>query len=66
MLVRKKTGRIEVDPGKPINIKQKQVFEDTAAIQITCGTYHIALNHRAHLQRGETLLVTGAGDWCFR
>ncbi|WP_170573237.1 NADPH:quinone oxidoreductase family protein [Ruegeria atlantica] len=35
-------------------------FEDAAAIQIAYGTSHIALDHRAHLQPGETLLVTGA------
>ncbi|SHI94212.1 NADPH2:quinone reductase [Ruegeria lacuscaerulensis ITI-1157] len=35
-------------------------YEDAAAIQITYGTAHIALDHRARLQPGETLLVTGA------
>lgn len=35
-------------------------FEDAAAIQIAYGTSHIALDHRARLQPGETLLVTGA------
>ena len=35
-------------------------FEDAAAIQVAYGTSHIALGHRARLQPGETLLVTGA------
>ncbi|CUH45761.1 NADPH:quinone oxidoreductase family protein [Ruegeria atlantica] len=35
-------------------------FENAAAIQIAYGTSHIALDHRAHLRSGETLLVTGA------
>ncbi|WP_120636120.1 NADPH:quinone oxidoreductase family protein [Ruegeria sp. EL01] len=35
-------------------------FEAAAAIQIAYGTSHIALDHRARLQAGETLLVTGA------
>ena len=35
-------------------------FEDAAAMQIAYGTGHVALHHRARLQPGETLLVTGA------
>lgn len=35
-------------------------FEDAAALQIAYGTSHMALAHRARLQSGETLLVTGA------
>lgn len=31
-----------------------------AALQVAYGTSHVALNHRAHLQPGETLLVLGA------
>lgn len=31
-----------------------------AALQIAYGTAHLALDHRARLQRGETLLVLGA------
>ncbi len=33
---------------------------DAAAFQIAYGTAHLALDHRARLQPGETLLVTGA------
>ncbi len=35
-------------------------FADAAAFQIAYGTSHVALNHRARLQPGETLLVLGA------
>ena len=35
-------------------------FTHAAAFQIAYGTSHVALAHRAHLQPGETLLVTGA------
>ena len=35
-------------------------FEDAAAFQIAYGTSHVALDHRARLQPGETLLVLGA------
>lgn len=33
---------------------------DAAAFQIAYGTAHLALDHRARLRAGETLLVTGA------
>lgn len=35
-------------------------FTDAAAFQIAYGTSHLALDHRAKLQPGETLLVLGA------
>lgn len=35
-------------------------FNDAAAFQIAYGTSHLALDHRARLQPGETLLVFGA------
>jgi len=35
-------------------------FEDAAAFQVTYGTSHLALDRRARLQPGETLLVLGA------
>ncbi|SMR70788.1 NADPH2:quinone reductase [Aliiroseovarius halocynthiae] len=35
-------------------------FEDAAAFQITYGTSHMALDYKARLQPGETLLVLGA------
>lgn len=34
--------------------------EDAAAFQIAYGTSHLALDHRARMQPGETLLVLGA------
>ncbi len=36
-------------------------FEDAAAFQIAYGTSHLALDRRAALRPGETLLVLGAG-----
>lgn len=35
-------------------------FEQAAAFQIAYGTSHLALDHKARLQPGETLLVLGA------
>jgi NADPH2:quinone reductase len=35
-------------------------FDHAAAFQIAYGTSHLALDHRARLQAGETLLVLGA------
>ena len=35
-------------------------FTDAAAFQIAYGTSHLALDHKARLQPGETLFVTGA------
>ncbi|KPP81906.1 MAG: NADPH2:quinone reductase [Rhodobacteraceae bacterium HLUCCO07] len=35
-------------------------FADAAALQIAYGTSHVALDHKARLQPGETLLVLGA------
>lgn len=35
-------------------------FEDAAAFPVAYGTSHVALNYRARLQPGETLLVLGA------
>lgn len=41
-------------------IPDSMSFTDAAAFQITYGTSHLALDHRARLQPGETLLVMGA------
>lgn len=35
-------------------------FEQAAGFPVAYGTSHLALDHRAHLQPGEKLLVTGA------
>jgi len=48
------------DADRAVLIPQSCSFEDAAAIQIAYGTSHMALDHRARLQPGETLLVTGA------
>ena len=48
------------DAAHTISLPDSMSFEDAAAIQITYGTSHIALDHRARLQQRETLLVTGA------
>ncbi len=48
------------DADRAIPLPDSTSFEDAAAIQIAYGTSHIALAHRARLQPGETLLVTGA------
>ncbi|MCX8953803.1 NADPH:quinone oxidoreductase family protein [Ruegeria sp. NA] len=48
------------DADRAIPLPDTTRFEDAAAIQIAYGTSHMALDHRARLQPGETLLVTGA------
>jgi NADPH2:quinone reductase len=48
------------DAARLLPIPDSMSFEDAAAFQIAYGTSHIALDHRARLQPGETLLVTGA------
>ncbi|WP_170478692.1 NADPH:quinone oxidoreductase family protein [Ruegeria arenilitoris] len=48
------------DADRAVPLPETMSFEDAAAIQIAYGTSHIALDHRARLQPGETLLVTGA------
>lgn len=48
------------DADRAVLIPRSCSFEDAAAIQIAYGTSQMALDHRARLQPGETLLVTGA------
>ncbi|NOD28701.1 NADPH:quinone oxidoreductase family protein [Ruegeria atlantica] len=48
------------DADRAIVLPDDSGFEDAAAIQIAYATSHMALDHRARLQPGETLLVTGA------
>ncbi|WP_027244311.1 NADPH:quinone oxidoreductase family protein [Leisingera daeponensis] len=48
------------DAARLIRIPDAMSFEQAAAIQIAYGTSHMALDHCARLQPGETLLVTGA------
>jgi NADPH2:quinone reductase len=48
------------DVNRCVAIPDSMSFEDAAAFQIAYGTSHVALDHRAQMQPGETLLVTGA------
>lgn len=48
------------DSSRAIHIPDSMSFEDAAALPIAYGTSHVALDHCARLQPGETLLVTGA------
>ncbi len=43
-----------------IPLPEAMPFTDAAAFQVAYGTSHVALDHRARLQPGETLLVLGA------
>jgi len=43
-----------------VRLPDAMPFEHAAAFMIAYGTSHLALGHRARLQPGETLLVTGA------
>ncbi|WP_120499648.1 NADPH:quinone oxidoreductase family protein [Roseovarius sp. EL26] len=43
-----------------IPLPDNMSFNDAAAFQIAYGTSHVALDHKARLQPGETLLVLGA------
>jgi len=45
---------------RAVAIPETMDFVDAAAFQIAYGTSHVALDHRARLQPGETLLVLGA------
>lgn len=49
------------DANRIIPLPDDMSFATAAAFQIGYGTAHLALDHRARLQPGETLLVTGAG-----
>ena len=48
------------DADRALPLPDAMSFEHAAAFQIAYGTSHMALDHRARLQPGETLLVTGA------
>jgi NADPH2:quinone reductase len=45
---------------RAVNLPDSMSFEDAAAFQIAYGTSHVALDYRAQLKAGETLLVLGA------
>ncbi|WP_109466476.1 NADPH:quinone oxidoreductase family protein [Albibacillus kandeliae] len=48
------------DANRATRIPDGMSFEQAAAFPVAYGTSHMALAHRARLQPGETLLVTGA------
>lgn len=48
------------DANRAVKLPNDMPMIDAAAFQIAYGTSHVALDHRAKLQPGETLLVLGA------
>jgi NADPH2:quinone reductase len=48
------------DADRLVRLPDAMSFEDAAAFQVAYGTSHVALDHRARLQPGETLVVLGA------
>lgn len=52
--------RVCVPASALIPLPGSMSFDHAAGFQIAYGTSHLALTHRARLQPGETLLVTGA------
>ncbi len=48
------------DASRAVKLPDSMGWIDAAAFQIAYGTSHLALDHRARLQPGETLLVLGA------
>lgn len=48
------------DANRCLPLPDNMSFEDAAAFQIAYGTSHMALDYKARLQPGETLLVLGA------
>ncbi|MGD9866091.1 MAG: NADPH:quinone oxidoreductase family protein, partial [Pseudodonghicola sp.] len=48
------------EAARAVKIPEEMPFDHAAAFVIAYGTSHMALDYRARLQPGETLLVTGA------
>lgn len=48
------------DADRCVKLDDRISSQDAAALQIAYGTSHVALDYRAKLHAGETLLVTGA------
>ncbi|MCW9043467.1 MAG: NADPH:quinone oxidoreductase family protein [Pseudopelagicola sp.] len=48
------------DARRAVPLPDSMPFEDAAAFMVAYGTSHVALDYRARLQPGETLLVLGA------
>jgi NADPH2:quinone reductase len=51
---------VVVPAGRCVPLPDEMSFEQAAGFQIAYGTSHLALDHRASLRNGETLLVLGA------
>ena len=51
---------VAVDASRVLPLSDKMDFLAGASFPTTYGTSHLALDHRAHLQAGEILLVLGA------
>ena len=51
---------VVVNPNRVLPLSDKMDFVSGASFPTTYGTSHLALDHRAHLKAGETLLVLGA------
>ena len=49
-----------VEAARCVKLPEEMPFDHAAAFLVAYGTSHLALVHRARLQAGETLLVTGA------
>lgn len=52
--------KVAVPAGKVTPMPDGMPFDDASALLLTYGTSYYALKDRAHLQKGETLLVLGA------
>lgn len=48
------------DAARAVKLPESMGWQEAAAFQIAYGTSHLALDHRARLQKDETLLVLGA------
>ncbi|RKF16863.1 NADPH:quinone oxidoreductase family protein [Roseovarius spongiae] len=48
------------DAARAVPLPESMDFTDAAAFQIAYGTSHVALDYKARLKEGETLLVLGA------
>ena len=49
-----------VSADRAVTLPEGMKYDSAAALQIAYGTSHLALDHRARLRPGETLLVLGA------
>lgn len=53
--------KVAVAESALIALSDKISFADAAAFVVAYGTSHVALDYRAHLKKGEWLVVNGAG-----